>query len=114
MAGSNATQDISVGGNLRRLASRKISAVGIEGNVHPDVSFGIGGGVFPLLDGFDCTFGQDGISTDNQNTINRSGGRDHDIQPNHAADGSALQIPGIIGSHLSDQLSFYLLTLLSV
>ena len=48
----------------------EISAVRIEGNVHSDIGFGIGRGVFPFLDRFHCTFGQDGIAADNQNSIN--------------------------------------------
>ena len=42
-----------------------ISAMGIEGNVHTDVGFRLGRSVFPFLDSFDSTFGQNGIATYN-------------------------------------------------
>ena len=45
------------------ILSREILAVRVEGDVHTDVGFRIRGSVFPFLDGFHGTVGENGIAT---------------------------------------------------
>ena len=45
------------------ILSREILAVRVESDVHTDVGFRIRGSVFPFLDGFHGTVGENGIAT---------------------------------------------------